>query len=834
MPLTSPLMSTASTNFKRQAELVDKQLILELNAVRRGVERYRRLMREVIERGDGASLKPAERLELGWYKEVVSQINMEKSALLRGESAPFRSKYGPFLPLVKTQHLAVMTLHEMIGMTMPSAGQKCIATGGIAYGGVPLRNVAENIGRAANAQCNLPKIKRDETATKALNKASRKEPKPYHILKVTRKHIPNENWGRSAHIQLGMVLVKLAMMAAAVEAERDGKKKVEPAFRFHTLRTGKKSKVKLLVMNDAVADMIEEGHSLRQHLRPRYGFMVCPPPDWTVEGDGGYLTLKTQMVKRSTSWNAKPDRSGLDRVMAGTNALGKTAWRLNKGVAKVVEYLWEAGGGYAGIPRKFDCDRPPRPQEFANEDEKKAWNKAASAIHRKNVGLRADRMNFHYKLNAMREAEEYEAIYFPHQLDFRGRAYPMPLFWNHQGDDVCRGTLEFARAVPLTEDGLRWLKIHTANCCGIDKVSFDQRVEWVDGSMKTLMGWAKDPIENTGWMEHDKPFQALAAAMALADPEAAAHLPIQLDGTCNGLQHYAALGRDPSGASAVNLIDHPAPADVYAAIAERVSKQAANDVDRTDEIKVRKSETMIAGDIAKELDGVINRKVAKPVVMTTVYGVTAIGARAQVYEKLEEAGVRKEMLYPCSIYLANTTLKAVKKVCVSAGRIMDWIRECAKLIVKKGRQVAWENPLGLTVVQPDMRPGPNMRIATCLQEINLASKSTRPAIRRQVNGASPNIIHSIDMAHMMLVAVECLRADVDFAGVHDSNWAHASNIPFLNRAIRAKFVELHELPIIQTLYEDWCHLHEDIKFPPPPVPGDFDIREVLNATYFFG
>ena len=30
-------------------------------------------------------------------------------------------------------------------------------------------------------------------------------------------------------------------------------------------------------------------------------------------------------------------------------------------------------------------------------------------------------------------------------------------------------------------------------------------------------------------------------------------LPVQIDGSCNGLQHYAALGRDAPGGAAVNL-----------------------------------------------------------------------------------------------------------------------------------------------------------------------------------------------------------------------------------------------------------------------------------------
>ena len=43
-------------------------------------------------------------------------------------------------------------------------------------------------------------------------------------------------------------------------------------------------------------------------------------------------------------------------------------------------------------------------------------------------------------------------------------------------------------------------------------------------------------------------------------------LPVHMDGSCNGLQHYAALGRDVEGAIKVNLAPSAAPQDVYIAV----------------------------------------------------------------------------------------------------------------------------------------------------------------------------------------------------------------------------------------------------------------------------
>ena len=47
-------------------------------------------------------------------------------------------------------------------------------------------------------------------------------------------------------------------------------------------------------------------------------------------------------------------------------------------------------------------------------------------------------------------------------------------------------------------------------------------------------------------------------------------LPIHQDGSCNGLQHYAALGRDEAGAIAVNVKPSVRPQDVYTGVLDIV------------------------------------------------------------------------------------------------------------------------------------------------------------------------------------------------------------------------------------------------------------------------
>lgn len=86
-------------------------------------------------------------------------------------------------------------------------------------------------------------------------------------------------------------------------------------------------------------------------------------------------------------------------------------------------------------------------------------------------------------------------MYFPHNLDFRGRAYPIPPHLNHLGDDLSRGMLKFGESKPLGVRGLRWLKIHLSNLYGFDKATFGEREEWVMERLKQVYDSAENPLD---------------------------------------------------------------------------------------------------------------------------------------------------------------------------------------------------------------------------------------------------------------------------------------------------------------------------------------------------
>lgn len=162
---------------------------------------------------------------------------------------------------------------------------------------------------------------------------------------------------------------------------------------------------------------------------------------------------------------------------------------------------------------------------------------------------------------------------------------------------------------------------------------------------------------------------------------------VHQDGSCNGLQHFAALGRDVDGAHSVNLSPAEIPQDVYTTIANRV-----------EDTRTRDSE--MGNEIALALEGLIKRKIVKQTVMTTVYGVTRHGALLQIKKQLKNIDFNPKLIDKAATYLVGATFGSLSETFKSAREIQDWFGACASVISKYNYQhVEWTSPLGLPIIQ---------------------------------------------------------------------------------------------------------------------------------------
>jgi DNA-directed RNA polymerase len=513
------------------------------------------------------------------------------------------------------------------------------------------------------------------------------------------------------------------------------------------------------------------------------------------------------------------------QVYEGLNAINSTPWAINPTILRLQQQLWSEGGSVVGLPAADPLPLPPKPSDIAeNKEARSQWKIEAHEVYSYNAKCQGQRAEFLQRLAVAEELAEEPEIYLPHQYDFRTRVYPIPVHLNHHQDSVGRSLLLFGRRVPVTDDGQRWLKINCANYYGLDKVPFDQRVNWVESHIDNLWEIFKNPIDRIEeWTKADKPWQYLAAICSLFDDDIAERMPVAVDGTCNGLQHYSAAGLDERGGAAVNLTPSDRPADVYSDVLEVVADRVGADA-------------RAGHAIAERIFGLLARNLVKAPVMTTPYNVTKVGARLQVAKELAKVGVGRKELYPSAKYLSEMVIDSIGDVCGKAIEIMKWIEDCVRAMCKHApyETIRWTTPIGAPVVQPYRNPARH-RVRTVLQDVILISDRSDTPVRlgKQVQGGPPNVVHSWDGTHNLSTAIECYDADIDYASVHDEYQAHASNIPQLNVILREQFILLHEQNLMGALHEEWSSQHPGLILPDPVTRGKLDLTAVMDSLYFF-
>ncbi|UOL49335.1 DNA-directed RNA polymerase [Escherichia phage CY1] len=862
-------------------DLAVKQLQLEHEAYTEGERRFIKNLERQTERGELADNQVAKPL----MQTLVPKIAQAVREWHEGPDGKLStSRPSVAFTMLSTEEKAIKD--RSLRISCESAAViilKVILSKLVKPEGIPITPMASAIGRTLEDEIRFGRIrdKEQEHFKKAiaenLNKRAGASYKKAYMQAVETSMLEQGQledawgtWSPTEAVHVGIKMLEIVIQSTQlVELKRYGAGNAA-------------ADVEMVHLSDFwVKKMAQRGFSLAG-IAPVYQPCVVPPKPWTGVVGGGYWAKGRRPLPLirlgSKSAVARYEDVYMPEVYDAVNIIQNTPWKVNKKVLDVVNMVEKLNNTpIDDIPQM----EPLKPEDYAGETEEelKAWKKAAAGIYRREKARQSRRLSLSFIVNQANKFSQFKAIWFPYNMDWRGRVYAVPMF-NPQGNDMQKGLLTLAVGKPIGADGFKWLKVHGANCAGIDKVTFEERIKWVEDNHDNIMAAAKAPMDSIEWWgKLDSPFCFLAFCFEYAGVmhhglSYSCSLPIAFDGSCSGIQHFSAMLRDHIGGHAVNLTPSGKVQDIYRIVSDRIEEELkvllVNGTDnemvthedkKTGEITERLK--LGTRELARQwLTYGMSRKVTKRSVMTLAYGSKEYGFADQVYEDIVmpaiDSGSGAMFTEPsqASRFMAKMIWEAVSVTVVAAVDAMKWLQGAAKLlaaevkdkktgeILKPCLPVHWVTPDGFPVWQEYRK-----KDTTRLNLMFLGSFNLQPTVNRgskkeldkhkQESGISPNFVHSQDGSHLRKTVVHTHRkyGVMSFAVIHDSFGTIPADAEYLFRGVRETMVETYrDNDVLLDFYEQFEYqLHESQrdKLPELPKKGKLNIEDILSSDFAF-
>lgn len=748
-----------------------------------------------------------------------------------------------------------------------------------ALAGSSLSTTARNIGRAAAvehyasiaSQCDRKAVERLVTRGRSMGGRS---PAEKALARIIQRHGRDVmEWDEELHLTVAEPIL------AALDATG----------MFELVDHGRAGT--MITLAPAVAETLERAEEAQPWTRPRLLPMVTRPEGWEDPDRAPYLTESNRVFVRAMGRSRSQTKAAVRRVWASEgvrpfrqalDALGQAAYRVDGDTLDAIEFAYDHDLNVGGLPmrRRVEPAMPDNLDDLDPREKAMWWGRYYKAADLNTLnktlgaGLRSD-------LSILRILQNYPEVYQPHYADFRGRLYPTSNLSHHR-EDYIRASFRFADPSPLGDDGMKWLAIHLANSAAgdtygkLDKAPWRDRVDWVHSNHEMIVSIAstwKDHPER--WASAGGPFAFLQACREWSritsrggrtaeqgiskdtTTTAFTDLIVGLDGTCSGLQHYAAALRSTSEGSLVNLVSADRPQDVYQAVADEVSRILSEWARSHEDGRVAEASR-------KWLTYGVSRGSVKRQTMTFPYSSETYGfadqIRADTMEPLawrvaagELAKHPLEMADPdrndmpdggwkCSLVLAQAIWKALQGVVVKAAEGMAWLKQYASTMAANGHYVTWTSPSGVPVIHAYREiKSKQVQTFTGRRAINLRLADEGPKLdaNKQRSAIAPNLIHSMDAAHLHLTTARMRHREgvEQLAMIHDSFGTTPGHCETLARVLREEFVSMYRgyCPF-QDLYDRARSILPEEALSTlrsPPAKGDLDLDQVLASPYFF-
>jgi len=426
-------------------------------------------------------------------------------------------------------------------------------------------------------------------------------------------------------------------------------------------------------------------------------------------------------------------------------------------------------------------------------------------------------------------------------MDYRGRIYCQPSYFNYQGTELAKSLLLFSRGEKISKtdtESIKYLKIYGANCYGnkLDKQSANDRIKWIDEHEEDIINFengnlikkAESPLlfiafcfEYNRWLKFYNEFSEKIFFTT--------YLPIQLDATCNGFQHISMLGLDKHLYSKLNIKPttwDDAPDDFYSLILALIKGYLGVNIEKK---KNREKE------IYERLYNLnISRSVIKKCVMTIPYNISKLTGIDYLMESFEfdqhiynEINIEKEDQKEEKYYkkeketwfrlkedhdirlelddfkILHTILMLVLyEVAPSLENITKFLKTVALICSTANTHIPWTLPTGLTVQQSylevkDIRISPFSFSKTSLK---LQLKGDNMDIQKNIRALMPNLIHSLDAASLSLLIHKYFKAKdrdrynqniTNIFAIHDCFATTCNNMKFVIESLKLIYISIY-------------------------------------------
>ena len=614
-----------------------------------------------------------------------------------------------------------------------------------------------------------------------------------------------------------------------------------------TMEQGAARRVRRVRATEACVEWIRDMENHGRMLCPFTLPMVIPPRPWSGVLEGGYINpihINPTLMKENPEEVAAKVK-GDEPFIQAANHQQSVAWKVNSWMLEQLQQAWDKGLEIGSLMPREGWPVPPYPKHLADDHpDVTQWKFNARLIHDKNDKTRNKRIAMAKLLWVANRMRDEPAIWFPMQLDFRGRYYYRPSFLNPQGSDMARGLLLFANGTPInTQEEGKWLKIHGANTYGFSKISWQSRIDWINDHHMRIKQVGRDPWADLEfWSKADDPWQFLSFCRTYTEwmnhgPGYICHLPVVLDCTCSGIQHYAALLRSEEMAELVNLLPSETPQDIYTVVLNRVLAQVRKDADDGEPHAV--SWLQLQPD----------RSLLKPVVMTTPYSATrraifgfcqswAFDRTVALYGMdgwCFKAGAMAAMHYMTTVVCRETA-----EVIGPAKKAMHWFKQVGKLAGEHNIDLSWSAPSGLPIHQKYMDyTGVRIKLhhlSPVAMDLLSNHIPTGLSPKRMGNGLSPNVIHSLDASHMALSTIDAFDHGVrNLGGIHDCFATTPAEMQQVRNSVRNAFAAMYQHDWYSTITGELLRqIPADLqhKVATPPKLSRLDVTTVQHADYF--